>query len=95
MLGLLIICASFDKFLVVIVVHYGNAKGSFLLFFIVNKIYEYYEALSAISLFEMNEFFFTAFPGFQTRIFDPRNVRNPIRFTDLSNKYVSIFPKIA
>ena len=35
--------------------------------------------------------FFTMFPGFQTRIFDPRNVRDPIRSPNLSNEYISIF----
>ena len=54
-LGLLLICAIFDKFLVVLVAQNRNAKGSFLLFSIVNEIYEYYEARSAISLFQMNE----------------------------------------
>ena len=57
MLGLLLICASFDEFLVVLVVQNGNTKDSFLLFSIVNEIYKYYEALSAISLFQMNELF--------------------------------------
>ena len=31
------------------------------------------------------------FPGFQTQILHPRNIRNPIRFPDLSNYYDSTF----
>ena len=62
-----------------------------LLFSIVNEIYDYYEAQSAISLFQINELFSYHFWGFKLKIFYPRNVRNPIRFPDLSNKYVSIF----
>ena len=91
MLGLLLIFASFDKFLVVLVAQNGNAKGSFLLFSIVNEMYEYYKARSAISLFQMNELFSHHFRGSKLEIFDPRNVRKPIIFTDLSNEYVSIF----
>ena len=91
MLVLLLICASFDKFIVVLVVQNGNTKGPFLLFYIVNEIYEYYEARSAISLFQMNELFSHHFRGSKLKIFDPRNVGKPIIFPDLSNKYVSIF----
>ena len=61
------------------------------LFFIVNGIYEYHKARSAIILFQMNELFSHHFRGFKIEIFDPRNVRNPIRFPDLSNEYISIF----
>ena len=60
---------------------------SSMLFYIVNKIYEYYEARSAISLFQINEFFSHHFRGFKIEIFDPHNVRNPIRSPDLSNEY--------
>ena len=90
-LGLLLICASFDIFLVVPVAQNGNTKGSFLLCSIVNEIYEYYEARSAISLFQMNEFFSRHFWGFKIKIFDPRNVRKPIRSLCISNDYVLIF----
>ena len=65
MLGLLLTCASFDKFLVVLVAQNGNTKGSILLFSIVNEIYDYYEARSAISLFQMKKCFLTI-SGFQT-----------------------------
>ena len=91
MLGLLLICASFHECTVVLVAQNGNTKGSFLLFYFVNEIYEYYEARSDISLFQMNEFFSHHLWGFKTEIFDPRNVRIPICFTNLSNKYVSVF----
>ena len=91
MLVLLLICASFDKFLVVLVEHNGNTKGSFLFFSIVNEIYDYYEARSAISICQTNELFSHHFGGFKLEIFDPRNVRNPICFPNLSNEYVSIF----
>ena len=60
-----------------------------LLFSIVNKIYEYYDARSAISLFQMNKLFSHHFRGSKLEIFDPRNVRKRIRFPDLSNKYVN------
>ena len=86
---MLLICASFDKFLVVFVAQNGNTKGSFLLFSIVNEIYEYYEARSEISLFQMNEFISHHFRGFKLKIFDPRNVRDTIRFPYLSNEYVN------
>ena len=89
MLGLLLIYASFDKFVVVLVAQNGNPKGSFLLFSIDNVIYKYYEARSAIILFQMNEFFSHHFQGFKLKIFDPRNIRKPIRFPNLSNKYVN------
>ena len=62
-----------------------------MLFSIVNEIYEYYKAQSAISLFQMNKLFSHHFWGFKLEIFDPHNVRKPIRFPVLSNKYVSIF----
>ena len=65
MLVLLLICVIFDQFLVVFVAPNGNAKGSFLLFFIVNESYEYYKAQSAISLFKLNNVF-TTFLRFQT-----------------------------
>ena len=91
MLGLLLICASFDKFLVVLIAQNGNTKDSFLFFSVVNEIYDYYEAQSAIILFQINKLFSHQFWGFKLEIFDPRNVRNPINFHDLSNKYISIF----
>ena len=91
MLVLLIICASFDKILVVLVAPNGKAKWSYLLFYIVNEIYEYYEARSAISLFQMKEFFSHHFRGFKLEIFDPHNSLNPIRFPTLSNKYSNDF----
>ena len=91
MLRLLLICASFDEFLVVLVAQNGNAKGSFMLFSIVHEICEYYEAQSAISLFRKNELFSHHFCGLKLEICDPRNVRKPISFPDFSNKYVSIF----
>ena len=65
MLGLLLICAIFYIFLVVLVSHNGNTKGSFLLFYIVNEIYEYHKAQSAISLFQMKELFSHRFRGFK------------------------------
>ena len=91
MLGSLLICASFDKFIFVIVVQNGNAKGSFLLFSIVNEFYEYYEARSAISLFLMDELFSHHFWCSKLEILYSRNVRKPIRFPGHYNKYVSIF----
>ena len=54
MLRLLLICASLEKFLVVLVAQNGNTTGSFLIFSIVIEIYEYYKARSAISLFHMD-----------------------------------------
>ena len=60
-------------------------------FSIINEIYEYYEARSDISIFQLNELFSHHFWGFKLEILDPSNVRKPIRFPDLSNKYVSIF----
>ena len=78
-------------FIVVLVVQNGNTKGSFLLFPNVNEIYQYYEARSAISLFRMNEFFSHHFWGLKLKIFDPCNVRKPIRIPDISNNYISIF----
>ena len=65
MLGLLLICARFDTFLVVLVAQNGNAKGSFLLIYIVKYNYEYYKAPSAISLFKMYELFSQNFRGFK------------------------------
>ena len=62
-----------------------------MLFSIVNEIYEYYKARSAISLFQMNELFSHHFWGSKLEIFDPRNVRKPICFPDLFNEYVLIF----
>ena len=62
-----------------------------MLFSIVNEIYEYYEAQSSISLFRMNKLLSHHFWGIKIEIFDPRNVRKPIRFLDLSNKYVLVF----
>ena len=59
------------------------------LFSIVNEIYEYYEARSAISIFQMLKFFSHYFLGFKLEIFDPRNIRNPICFSALSNGYVN------
>ena len=91
MLGLLLICASLDKFLVVLVAQNWNAKGSFLLFSIVNEIYENYQARSSISLFLKNELFSHHYRGLKLEICDPRNVREPICFPNLSNEYVSIF----
>ena len=91
MLGLLLICAIFDKFLVVLVEHNGNTKGSFLFFSIVNEIYDYYEARSAISLCQTNELFSHHFWGFKLEIFDSRNVQNLIRFSALSKEYVNDF----
>ena len=89
MLGLLIICARFDHVFVVLVAQNGNTLGSFLFFSIVNEIYEYYEAQSAISLFQMNELLSHHFWGFKLEIFDPRNSRNPIISPALSNEYVN------
>ena len=65
MLGLLLICDSFDKFIAVIVAQNGKAKGSFLLFSVVNENYEYYEARTAIGLFQINELFSQRFRGFK------------------------------
>ena len=62
-----------------------------MLFSIINEMYEYYEAQSIISLFQMNELFSHHFRGFKLEIFDPRNVCKPILFPDISNEYVSIF----
>ena len=59
-------------------------------FLLLRIIYVCYEAQGAISLFQMYEFF-TMFLGFQTQIFDTRNVRDPIRSANISNEYVSIF----
>ena len=70
----------------------GGRRGTGrVLFIIINEIYEYYEARSAISLFRMNELFSHHFRCSKLEVFDSRNVRKPIRFTDLSNKYVFIF----
>ena len=91
MLGLLLICASFDKFIVVLVAQNGNTKGSFLFFSIVNEIYEYYKARNGIRIFQMNELFSHHLRGFKLEIFDPRKVCKPISFPGLSNEYVSIF----
>ena len=74
----------------------GGGVGG-MLFSIVNEIYEYYKAQSAISLFQINELFSQHFWGFKLEIFNPRNVRNPIRFPDLlkrvlldlSNRYIN------
>ena len=63
--------------------------GPIQFFSIVNEIYEHHEARSAISLFQMNELFSHHFRGFKLKIFDPRNIRNQIRFSDLSNEYVN------
>ena len=62
-----------------------------MFFSIVNESYEYYDERSAISLFRINEFFSHHFWGLKLEIFDPRNVRKPIRIPYLSNEYVSIF----
>ena len=62
-----------------------------VLFSIVNEIYDYYKARSAISLFQMSELFSHHFQGFKLEIFHPCNIRKPIRFLDISNKYFSIF----
>ena len=83
MLWLLLICAIFDKFLVVLVAQNGNSKVSFLLFSIVNKRYDHYEARTVIGLFWTNELFSHHFRGFKLEIFDPRNVRKPIQFSVL------------
>ena len=70
----------------------GETSGtSGVLFSIVNEIYEYYEAPSAISLFRINEFFSHHFWGLKLEIFDPRNVRKLIRIPYLSNEYVNYF----
>ena len=76
------------------VVQISNMSGDFeitknmqyLLFSIVNEIYEYYKARSAISLFQMNELFSHHYWGFKLEKFDPPNSCNPIRFPALSNK---------
>ena len=62
-----------------------------MLFSIVNEIYEYYEARSAISIFRMNKLFSHHFWYSKLEIFDSHNVRKPILFPDLSNEYVLIF----
>ena len=87
MLWLLLIFASFDNVLLFSLCITGTLRGLFLLFSIVNEIYEYYKAPNAISLFQMNEFFHTIFGGFKLEIFNPRNSRNPIRFPTLSKEY--------
>ena len=69
----------------------GTLRAHNLFFSIVNEIYEYYEAQSAISLFKNNELSSHHFRGLKIEICDPCNVRKPIRFTNISNEYVSIF----
>ena len=71
----------------VIIFRYTYQSGMYLLFSIVNEIYEYYEARSAISLFQINKLFSHHFRGFKLEIFDPSNSCNPIRFPALSNEY--------
>ena len=88
MLGLLPICASFDEFLVVLVAQNGNAKGSFLLFSIVKDNLWVLRGTKC-HYYISNEWI--VFTTFQTRIFDPRNVRDPIRSPDIFNLYVLIF----
>ena len=60
-----------------------------LLFSIVNEIYDFYEGRNAISQFQTNELFSHHFWCFKLEIFDPRNSRNPIRFTDFPSEYVN------
>ena len=47
------------------VAYLGYPPPHFLLFSIVNEIYDYYEALSTIILFQMNESFSQHFRGFK------------------------------
>ena len=81
MLGLNLICAIFDNVLLFLLRRTRTLRAHNLLFYIVNEIYEYYKAQSAIGLFQMNELFSHYFRGFKLEIFDPRNSHNPIRFS--------------
>ena len=87
--GIASICDSFDNILLFLLLRMGTLWAHNLLFSIVNEIYEYDEARSVISLFQMNELFSHHFRGFKLKIFDPRNSCNPIRFPALSNEYVN------